>query len=421
MLFLSESSLMPTNTTKLVVNLYHNESDTMVKAFIKQFLPENIRKKKHWEDVLEELKTDIPMSTSIFNNDENIINFQNGILDLRTGELHPHDPKIMSTIQIPCDYIPDATLEQAPVFKQYLNDLLLDDYETMNFILEYIGAVISNIKGSRFKKMLLMTGCGNTGKTQLREFVIKLLGESNCMTIDLKNLNEKFGTSSIVNKRLVGCGDMSYARIDELNVLKELTGGDDVYSQYKYGSSFSFKYKGFLWFNCNDVPLFGGDTGKHVYERFIVIPCNNVIPEEKRDPFLLDKMLQEKAIIASVCIPYLQRVIARGYRFTESETIDIERYQYEIKNDSLLSFLDSCCRIGRGKTRRTDFKVEYIKWCEFNGYRPVKKNEIYRLLSEKRKINSYKSNGDYYYELEFTDEYIQERSEIDLRLKYKNY
>ena len=40
------------------------------------------------------------------NADENIINFKNGVLNLSTGDMHPHSPHFLSTIQIPCDYNP---------------------------------------------------------------------------------------------------------------------------------------------------------------------------------------------------------------------------------------------------------------------------------------------------------------------------
>ena len=34
----------------------------------------------------------------------------------------------------------------------------------------------------------------------------------------------------------------------------------------------------FLWFCTNEMPNFGGDKGKWVYDRMIIVKCNNVIP-----------------------------------------------------------------------------------------------------------------------------------------------
>ena len=55
--------------------------------------------------------------------------------------------------------------------------------------------------------------------------------------------------------------------------------------------------------------LFQGTVGKHVYDRFLIVSCENIIPEEERDPQLLDKLFAEKDIIASVAIQYLKKAI----------------------------------------------------------------------------------------------------------------
>lgn len=387
--------------------VYMSISETNFKAFIKEFIPVEIRKKKLWEAVYNEFITSFTVSERSFNNDENIINFKNGVLKVDTNELLPHNKDILSTIQIPCNYIHNADLNNAPVFKQYLQDLVGDDELTKQFLLEYMGAILSNVPGYKFKKLLMLLGPGNTGKTQLREFIISLIGEHNSISIDLKNLNDTFGTSQLPNKRLAGCGDMSYACVAEINILKELTGGDDMLANPKYKPLFSFKYKGFLWYNCNDLPKFGGDTGAHVYERFNIVHCKNIIPDEKRDPYLLEKMLKEKDIIASVCIQYFKKAIERGYKFTESDSIKDSRIKYIVENNTLLSFVENYCHVGVGKTKRSDFNAEYKAWCRENKLHAEKSSDIAKILFNHYGLEAHKSS-DYYYNLTVETEYIQE-------------
>jgi len=57
------------------------------------------------------------------NADENIINFQNGLLYLDTLELKEHSPKIYSTIQIPCNWNP-----KEPVLKRGFLQFLIIYY-----------------------------------------------------------------------------------------------------------------------------------------------------------------------------------------------------------------------------------------------------------------------------------------------------
>lgn len=60
-------------------------------------------------------------STEELDADENIINFQNGVLHLDTMELTEHTPDLLSTIQIPCDWNPFAA--STPVFDNFMSNL----------------------------------------------------------------------------------------------------------------------------------------------------------------------------------------------------------------------------------------------------------------------------------------------------------
>lgn len=59
---------------------------------------------------------------------------------------------------------------------------------------------------------------------------------------------------------------MSTIDIEEMNVIKNLTGGDKLNAENKGKDGFTFRYDGFLWFNTNELPHFRGDRGVHVYK-----------------------------------------------------------------------------------------------------------------------------------------------------------
>lgn len=370
-------------------------------AIIKEELPLELRTRRHWEMVLDEFRTNKPnVKEDDFNDDENIINFQNGILDLTTGELLEHNPKYRTTRQIPCKYNPDLTWADAPVFGKYLETLVDGDGQDMHFLMEYIGAILSNVKGWRYKKLLILVGEGNTGKTQLRELVMLLLGKENCISIDMAKINERFGPALLFRKRLAGSGDMAYVELAEVNTIKNLTGGDSLFAEFKGKDGFSFRYDGFLWFNCNRLPYFRGDRGEHVYSRFIIVRCGHVIPEKERDPRLLDKMLKEKEAIVSLAISHFRQTLAQ-YKFTESECMELERHAYEVQNNSLLTFVNECCITHPDPSdprkklsiKRSLFNCLYTKWCHQNMVKPERERDIARQLEKHFGIVAVKSNG----------------------------
>ena len=133
-----------------------------------------------------------------------------------------------------------------------------------------------------------------------------------------------------------------------------------------------------------------------MYERFLILSCENIIAPEARDPQLLDNLLKEKQAIVSDAIRHLQQAIARDYKFTESERTKKNREEYMIRNNSLALFLKECCVIGEGRTNTSFFKERYKNWCKDNGLEPEKANDITKILVNDHKVVKGKSYSEYY-------------------------
>lgn len=234
------------------------------------------------------------VSQDTLNADESIINFGNGLLriDASNVTLVPHSPDTFSTIQIPSNWTGKET--PTPVFDRYIHTLTNGDKAIEQLLLEFIGACISNVKGWRMKKALFLVGDGDTGKSQLKSLVERLLGKGNFIGIDLAEIESRFGTGAIYNMRLAGSSDMSFIAVVEMKTFKKTSGGDSLFAEFKGQQAFEFTYNGLLWFCMNKLPKFGGDDGKWVYDRIMVVRCPNVIPKNKQDKMLLDKMYAER-------------------------------------------------------------------------------------------------------------------------------
>ena len=376
--------------------IYTPMSWSQLRGYVKGFMPPELRIKRNVDDVVFELETERSCSIDIFNSDEDIVNFNNGLFHLSTGELTPHTSEILSTVRIPCNYDSTLTLEKdAPTFSQFLDELVSEDPYDRSFLLEFMGAVISNVPGYKFKKCAMLVGPGNTGKSQLRQLLISLIGEQNNQAIEISKLNDRFSTSQLYQKRLAGSGDVSFVKVQEMSVVKNLTGGDTINAELKGKDAFSYKYRGYLLFNANELPAFGGDRGQHVYDRFCIVQCNNVIPPEKQNHHLLEEMLSEKDAIASVALKYLSYAIKRGYVFTEGESMCISRETYMRRNNSLIVFVQEACEMG-GKMKRSEFRRVYVAWCKAEGMYQEADRNIDTVLKETFNIVPVKSSDVYY-------------------------
>ena len=303
--------------------------------------------------------------------DESIINFQNGLLKVTADELtlFDHTPDMPTTIQIPCKWAEKET--PTPIFDGYLETLTRGNKDVANLLLQFIGVIISNVKGYRMKKSLFMVGPGDTGKSQLKSLCERLIGHDNFSSCDFHDLEERFGTSDLYCKRLAGSADASHMSIKELKTFKKLTGGDSIRAEFKGQKAFDFTYNGLLWLCMNSLPKFGGDNGPWVYERIMVVVCDNVIPKDKQDKTLLEKMYAEREGIIRKAVKALQQVIKNGYRFDEPPGVTAMRENYKNENSSVFIFFVDCMthrpegRICDSCTTGKVFKV-YRSWCKNN-------------------------------------------------------
>ena len=145
--------------------VYKNMAPNEFKALIKQYIPYQLIQMKDVTEIYNNISTEFKsIEHEAFNNNENIINFQDGLLHLDTGKITSHTPKCLSTIQIPTLYkdVENATASHCPIFIDYLNRLVDNDMQKFDIIMQFLGLSISNIYGFRTKKALFLEGEGNT-------------------------------------------------------------------------------------------------------------------------------------------------------------------------------------------------------------------------------------------------------------------
>ena len=151
-------------------------------------------------EVMELIRLKAPkIDIDQLNGDENIINFSNGILDINTGKISPHSPDVYTTIQIPCDYVPLMGVDvekNAPVFCNYISTLCNNDKNVINLLCQFLAVAISNIRGSRLKKAMVLYGDGDTGKSKIIELLQYILGKDNFAVCDIADLEQRFRTST---------------------------------------------------------------------------------------------------------------------------------------------------------------------------------------------------------------------------------
>lgn len=398
--------------------VYRLVSEDEFKGYIKEFIPEEIRKVQTITEIYNLLlmEKSLYIENTKLNSDYRYICFQNGNLNLDTMQIVEHSPHMFFTVQLPVNYVPLENCNYGSVFEKYLDELCSSDEVTKNVILECMGLALSNIPGYLTKKCILMIGPKDCGKTQIKKLLTELIGIEYTSSMDLDKMNDsRFGTSELYNKRLAGSNDMRYTAINDMGIFKQLTGGDPISIEFKGRGAFSYIYKGFIWFLANDFPMFSGKKGKEIYERFLVIPCKHVVEKSKQDPELIEKMLRENEYIVSLCIEHLKDLRKRNYKFITSKDMDDAMNRYELMNNSLLQFVDEYCEViddiaVKDRMTLANFKKNYQIWCRDSGIKAMKigKDEVEYYLKPKYGTEAVKHSTYYITNLKMKDSFKED-------------
>ncbi len=361
-------------------NGYYKKADKHnVKAKIAAYIPDGIANDNLLNNIYNLMLADFDhmAEEKEFNECEDYINFRNGLYNIHTKTLEPHDSSILYSRQVKTDYIADAT--DKPVFDKFINDLCRNssgdiDTEKRDALAEIAGLAISNVYGHRTKKAaILYSPVGNTGKSQFLALLGELIGVDNIITVPLQNMNEDKGRFAFANAgliRLIMNGDQGKSTIKDSSVFKAASGGDYIKAESKGKDIKSLVFKGFIIIACNDLPYIADDKGDHIYRRLYIVPCTHEVPEKERDPGILSKMRKELPAIANWAIEGLYRLKNNRYNFSDVAAGKEYIENYRKSSDTVFSFLIDegyiITKDPKDKVVKSDLLAAYKNYCIAN-------------------------------------------------------
>ena len=309
-----------------------------------------------------------------------VVNFKNGMLNIKTGEILPHDKEYKSINQIPHNYVPDADIKTS-VFWEFLQSRVTDP-EDRQMLLEYMGYCLCH--GVIFQKFMILVGRGNSGKSQILDEVKRIVGSENISGIPLQKVGERFSTAKLLGKQVNVCGDLSAEAIKDTSVIKQLTGEDLVQGEYKGGAIFFFKNTAKFLFSCNELPTILDERSNGFYRRLLIIRFDT---EGEYITDLYRKIQDERDVekVISGVTTAVKNALLMG-KISESGENLKEIATLNAESDSVASFIKDCCEIKEGDPgeRRSDLYAAYDKYCMEEGRKSLGKSSFFKSLSTKQ-------------------------------------
>lgn len=292
----------------------------------------------------------------------NKIPFQNGLFNLLTGELEGFTPNYVSKNKIPTEYNPSA---KSGVIDNFLDDLSCNDKSIRAVIEEMVGTVL--YRSSDFDAFFILIGDGSNGKSTLLEMIIKMIGEENTSSLELKDLDKTFKTAELFGKLANIGDDISSKDIKNSSFIKKLASGNKVNVEKKGMNPFEMKPYAKMIFSSNSTPVIH-DTSHGINRRLMLIPLNNKF--EKNVRFKEEIMRSENLeYLLLLGIRGLKRVLKNDGNFTSSTVINKANDDYKKLNNPVLAYLDEVDHEDLLNESTEDVFLQFTTWCAKNNYR----------------------------------------------------
>lgn len=296
------------------------------------------------------------------------INFTNGMLDWRTGELHDHSPDHFSTIQHPYDWDPNAT---CPRFDNFLGQILSEDFQVLAW--EMLGYLM--LSGNPLHQAFLFYGSGQNGKSTLMRVIAAMIGTGNYSAVTLDALNSnRFAPAALFGKTANLAGDIDATYQESTAAFKRSTGEDVFRAENKHEGGFDFTSWAVPCFSANQIPG-SADTTEGYLRRWTVIRFGRHISEAEKTYGLSDLLIAEVPGIAAHAVRALRDLMERGHFDKERGEVAIEQAEFAEKIDAVRQWIDQCTEPVEDESYREDRSVcykSYKTWCEVNGYKPLR-------------------------------------------------
>lgn len=338
------------------------------------------------EAMISLAKSKVPVMPEELDQDIWLFNCANGIIDLRTGELLPHDRKKLMTKISPVIYDPKA---ECPTWIKFLEDIMSDEkgnpkYELIEFLQKAVGY---SLTGDTSEQVLFfLYGTGRNGKSTFVNTIREILGDygkqTNADTFTVKRSDRvNNDIAALKGARFVSATESEEgARLAE-SLVKQLTGGEAIQARFLYQENFEYIPQFKIFFTTNHKPVIkGSDEG--IWRRIRLIPFTVTIPEEKKDTRLPEKLKAEMPGILRWAVEGCLKWQREGLGNPDEIKQATEGYKAEM--DSLGAFIADCCVVNElAKCWGSDLYTAYQKWCDENGEYEIGKRKFNKRLEER--------------------------------------
>ncbi|KQC05885.1 MAG: hypothetical protein APR62_01485 [Smithella sp. SDB] len=358
-------------------------SDSLIRQHITRALKEKVQGRMT-DNVIKILEDQIYRSEKQWDQNPTLINCLSGMINIKSGEILPHDPKYFSRIQLPVNYDPQ---KESVRWFEFLKDIFPEDFaDTQNaksymmkhyLLQQWFGYCL--LGDNRFHKALFLYGTGSNGKSTVIEVLQAMVGETNVSNLSLSDLCQRFKIQHLLGKMVNLSTETGSRDPLTMDIFKAIVAGETLSAERKFGDVFEFRPSVKFCVSMNDAPVIS-DKSYGLERRLIVLSFNRRIEKNEIVPNMKALLIEEIDGIFTWAIRGLQDLLRRnGFYIGEIVGEDTDQFMKTI--NPLLIFGEECCEFGDDyETEPQTLWEAYKRWCDDGKNRPLGRNNFYNQI-----------------------------------------
>ena len=320
----------------------------------------------------------------------------NGVINLSTGELLPHDSKYKFTRGLEHDYDAEADSSKIVDFLAGITKRK-EDWQTL---VDHLAHGL--MPGHPYRAFVITYGPGGNGKTQLGELFRAFVGEDNAAAVELQDLtgDDDFATGALPSAFINVGDDVSVSEIRNTSTLKTASGGGTLRANEKHEKKFDFKNEAAMFFSANEPPRIAEDK-QSIADRLYPIEMpyrhvDNPDPENaferEKVPGIAEKLGNDTGAmrgLLSLVVEHAQRLVETNGRYSMPEGPDERRAIYEAAADPIQRFALEYLEDADGKDMilKEDAYSVYTNLCDRDAERPARGDVFKSKISQQSSVD----------------------------------
>lgn len=324
------------------------------------------------EAMLSELQHlhNMPVVNGDFDTQENLLNTLSGVVDLTNGEVMPYDKNLMLSMNTNCKVSYEEPKEWLKFLAGiYKRDNEQETKELIDFTQKWLGYALTGRKNK--DKLIILHGEGSNGKSTFTQTVKNIFGDygktmNSALLVQNQNSSSQsteFALSALLGARFVSTSETAEGKLLDETTIKQMTSGEEINAQFKYGAPFSFRPAFTPVMSTNNIPLIRA-TDWGTWRRVVLVPFTHIFKDEEKDINMPQKLAAEMPQILGWMIQGNVKLLKEDNgQLVIPKCIEENNAQHKKDMNVINAYLSQRCQDFKGyRTKASALFDDYKKW-----------------------------------------------------------